>query len=283
MLDILGRLHVRDPLSGTCTPGGLVGLTQRWLTPATVAAFAGDGRTLATIDTDRQTVKVWESASGREVAVLRGLSVPGVSVAISADGGRVAAVGLGHPHNVPPREVRVWDTSTGQTLATFKPNSGPVSRLYGAVALSPDGRRVAFDDYAPQPPGVQTKEQARVQICDVDSGSAFSTLRTGQGRLTCLTFHADGGLLAAGGMEGGAHVWNVRTGESLHAEELEGPSFRLAFSPDGRRLAGLDREQVKVWDVGSGKGLLTLRGVRRGRGTAASTRPWPGALTAAGW
>src|SRR6185503_12212600 len=34
----------------------------------------------------------------------------------------------------------------------------------------------------------------------------------------------------------------------------------LAFSPDGRRLAGINRDLLKIWDVAADQEVLTLRG-----------------------
>ncbi|MCI0380025.1 MAG: hypothetical protein L0215_20780 [Gemmataceae bacterium] len=53
---------------------------------------------------------------------------------------------------------------------------------------------------------------------------------------------------------------DAATGRALHVRPLQGPYFQLAFSPDGARLAAIDREEVKLWDVESGKELLLLRG-----------------------
>jgi WD40 repeat protein len=42
---------------------------------------------------------------------------------------------------------------------------------------------------------------------------------------------------------------------------VPGQSTNIAFSPDGQRLAtGGDDNTVKIWDVASGRELLTLRG-----------------------
>jgi WD40 repeat protein len=41
---------------------------------------------------------------------------------------------------------------------------------------------------------------------------------------------------------------------------LKQPSCDLCFSPNGRRLAGISRDLVKLWDVGTGLEVLTLRG-----------------------
>ena len=43
---------------------------------------------------------------------------------------------------------------------------------------------------------------------------------------------------------------------------MEAPQFLcdLAFSPEGRRLVGVSRDVVKLWDAGTGHEVLTLRG-----------------------
>jgi tetratricopeptide (TPR) repeat protein len=41
---------------------------------------------------------------------------------------------------------------------------------------------------------------------------------------------------------------------------MGGFALKLAFSPDEKRLAGVNRDDVKLWDVDSGQEVLTLRG-----------------------
>ena len=91
----------------------------------------------------------------------------------------------------------------------------------------------------------------------------------------CLAFSADGKLLAAGDSAGRVLVWNA-DGARLHEHPCEGPCDQLAFSPDGRRLAGVDREQVIVWDVPTGQEVLLLRGAgpRPGDGGFNPTLTW---------
>lgn len=82
-------------------------------------------------------------------------------------------------------------------------------------------------------------------------------------------FSADGCQLATAtstGPEGTAKVWNVTTGKATctlngHPEWI----MRLAFSPDGQRLAGIVAvagiaNEVKVWDTTTGQEIFTLRG-----------------------
>jgi serine/threonine protein kinase/WD40 repeat protein len=262
LLDARGRLQSRDPVSGQVQEGGrvdLVDLRTKWATPANIAAFADDGRLLAAVAADGRTVKVWQVDDAKKHADLTGLAARAVHVALSADGRRAAAAAFPlDPNDAQVREVRVWGAATGQALAVFHPQPGPRRFLHGAVALSPDGTRVAFDDY--DAVNALDAVPARVRICDAASGEELLHLPAGEAAIWSLTFSPDGRLLAAGGFDGKVRVWDTATGKPLYRDDLEGPFYRLAFSPDGQRLAGVDREQVKVWHVPAGKEVLTLRG-----------------------
>ena len=69
--------------------------------------------------------------------------------------------------------------------------------------------------------------------------------------------------------DGEIKVWDAETGQELHTLPAGGTS--VAFSPDGRRIAGAGKRpidvpgpsgsgEVKVWDAETGRELLTLQG-----------------------
>ena len=76
-----------------------------------------------------------------------------------------------------------------------------------------------------------------------------------------MTFSPDGERLATSAGRT-VRVWNAATGqEILTLPSLEGFVTRIAFSPDGKRLAAASRDgSVKVWDAVTGETCLTLRG-----------------------
>ena len=69
----------------------------------TCAAFSPDGRRLATASFDR-SIKLWDTATGRDVFTVRGHTAGVVSLVFSPDGNRLVSGGIDHT-------ARVWDAT----------------------------------------------------------------------------------------------------------------------------------------------------------------------------
>ena len=82
-----------------------------------------------------------------------------------------------------------------------------------------------------------------------------------------LAFSPNGRFLAASDMGRAVYLENLETGAAQNLQ-AEGVQFQLAFSPDSQRLASVDREKTKLWDVTSGREVLLLYG--------APARSWDG-------
>ena len=285
LVTIAGRVQSQSPESGQTEVGPKIDLLRKSMSPATTAAFSEDARLLAAVSSDLRTVKVFDTATGGELSALRGLQNVPYQVAFSHDGRRVAATAV-NGRSDPARTVRVWDAMTGQVVGDFRPTL-PISRgarPCGAVALSADGGRVAFDDYTREgDQGISVPVDGGVRICDVADKRELFTPLAFEGAIFCLALSPDGRMVAAGGSNGRIMVWDVATGRRRCEDHLELPALNLSFSPDNRRLAAVSRETVNIWDLATGKSVLTLRGRRRGRATAPPMPRSPGAATAAGW
>ncbi len=262
LVDLWGMLQTREPATGATKMGPHLDLTDQWLTPALLAEYSADGRRLATIAHDRLLVKVWDSETGGQVASLSGLDHQAVHLAVSGDGGCVAASGLKGSAEHRTRQVTAWNVKTGQILFTANPSWASTKYLHGCVALSADGKRMAFDDYAGNPqPGESGRPRAQIRICELPGGRELLSLPFSDSPVQSLAFSPDGRMFAAAGQQRGAlAVWDLKTRLILHTNELAGAPFKLAFSPDSQRLAVIDREMVQTWDAHTGQQVLVLRG-----------------------
>jgi WD40 repeat protein len=253
-----GTLQTWEADSGLLLDERSLALGADLISPAVLADFAPGGQRLAARahlpegppeEKDR-LVQLWDVNTGREQLVLRGHRLPVFGVRFSPDGRRLATVGCDRSAPGRPHEVLVWDANTGTRLARREGRGHLFS-----LAFSPDGGWLAVGG-----------EGGQVQVLDWASGKTVLGGAWHTGAVTALAFHAraEGApLLATTGADDRrvrVKVWDCGSGEARAKLEAPGLLCDLAFSPDGQRLAGICRDQVKLWDVETGQELLTLRG-----------------------
>jgi tetratricopeptide (TPR) repeat protein len=218
--------------------------------PVTAVAFRPDGQALATAAESgpkgRPIVTLWDLASGREIRTFEAGPGPVETLAFSRDGLRLAA---GGGTKGAPGWVNAWDAETGAVLGTLDRVG-----LVKSLAFHPDGARLAIADYG----------EAKVHLWDLASGTLITN--PGPVRVSCVGFTPDGKRLAALGYDGNVHLADARTGEEVLVLRSFGPppgpgafTPRMAFSPDGSRIAGHYgiSHTLNLWDLGPTAGLAT--------------------------
>jgi DNA-binding beta-propeller fold protein YncE len=184
-------------------------------------------------------VKIWDSATGRELFALKGHAGPVWSVAFSPDGQRLAS-------GSSDQTVKIWDSATGKELFALK-GTGEAS----SVAFSPDSQRLASGSF-----------DQTVKIWDSASGKELFALKGHAGAVYGVAFSPDGHRLASASWDQTVKIWDTATGKELFSlKGHAGWALGVAFSPDGQRLASASADQtVRIWDAATGKELCALKG-----------------------
>jgi RNA polymerase sigma factor (sigma-70 family) len=189
------------------------------------------------------SVRIHAWPSGAVVRTLELGRVGVLGMAVSPDSRRLEVLFGGE------QGLHFYDLKTGAALPI--PGEGHKGGVWG-VAVAPEGRLLSF------------ARDGTVRTWDVATGKAVGRLavekdQSGGG----FALSSDGRLLAVPASDNRRiDVVERATGKRLHRLEA-GTSVgnHLAFSPDGRWLAGADplTRAVQVWDVATGRGVLSLR------------------------
>src|SRR5262249_24967807 len=192
-------------------------------------------------------VQVWDRASEREIAHLRGHADVIACLAFDPNGWTLAT-GSGDG------TAKLWGVGTARARATLRGRAGRGR----APALPPRGRTLATGDHrAPE-----TGRGGAVCLWDVASGKRRGKLRP-DCTIGALAFSPDSRALAVGCSDRLVRLWEPAGAKEFVALPGHAPAeaWAVAFSPDGRTLAAAGGGHlVRLWDLSAAR----QRGVMKG-------------------
>jgi uncharacterized protein (TIGR02118 family) len=192
----------------------------------TDASFSPDGRRLITAG---RSAVVSDVKTGRRLLALR--HPKGVlSASFSPDASLIATTS-------PDRRVRLWNARTGRVLHLL-PNSDPET-VSSQAAFDPRGRLLVTWGGGPA-----------ALVYDVATGRQTARLLH-RGRITVARFGPTPSVVATGGLDKLARLWDAETGMQLGVFRGHvGRVLDLAFSDSGHRVATASTDgTARVWET----------------------------------
>ena len=229
--------------------------------------FSPDGRLLACLSWNRNVeYYMWEIESGREVLSFIG-EQEGLfnGIALSPD--------LNYIASAETNEIYLWDPFTKEKLHTIPYNGW-------SLAISPDTK-------------ILVGGSTTLKSWDTKSGEELLTYDNHTRNVEKIVFSPDGNTFASGDTGGKINIWYLQPPPPLHIKNDNTPSLAkmlrsltgnkreentkqlikrtllghtlpikaLHFSSDGEKLvSGSDDGTAKVWEVNTGKELITIHG-----------------------
>jgi len=199
------------------------------------AEYSPDGSRIVTV-TRYGPPRLWDAETGTPVRTMTGRTHLLSSVTFSPDGTRVVAPSR-------DRTARIWQVETGKPVATLSGHSGDLQ----SAEFNPDSALV-----------VTASDDMTAKVWDASSGSEVATLRGHSDVVWRAAFHPSGApRILTVSKDGTAKMWDVAGSPKL-LFTLTGR--RARFSPDGKRVAGLQGPAALVWNADSGATLTTFTG-----------------------
>jgi WD40 repeat protein/uncharacterized caspase-like protein len=260
---------------------------------ATRLVFSPDGRLLATGTFRTNTIKLWETATGRELRDLStgGQNTTGLSPVFGfSPDSRLLAAGSSN-------SVKVWEVASGREVQTLAGSQTTFMSSFGIayMAFSGDGKKLIVISDAIRvwdtkswstlttlpladlnPSGftggagsaavssdgnqLAHVEGDEIKFIDLVAGRVARSIPLPDHELHYaeLTYTPDGRLLVGGIVDKKLRVWDM----SNKSEKLQVPTLKdyskIEFSGDGRLLALCENYTVKILEIASGREVASI-------------------------
>jgi WD40 repeat protein len=269
-LDNKGNVHINrwTIASGKCVHTFVKNpepLPNRVVYPRVAVSLSSDARVVAFAGW-RETVFVADATSGK--MLLRVPTDSGNS-ALSSDGrlliylNRLPAtvrqiVPRRHMPKVEPPKLIVVEVASGKPLGEIPALNETAFLSLHADCFSADGQAVTVCKFVEGPVAVWNLHQpfkSQVEVKLPDPWEPLASVLSPDGKTLAAT-----GLIPVEPYESQMNsifVWDAKTGKLIRQHRVE--MGDLNFSPDSKKLAAVALEEIRVWNVETGKALMKVR------------------------
>ena len=208
------------------------------------AVFSPDGRRVLTASEDC-TARIWDTDTGKPLALLQGHTAKVSKAVFSPDGRRVLSASDDHT-------ARLWDVESGSLIVELL---GHTDNVVSAV-FSPDGRRV-----------LTASRDKTVRLWETATGRSIKEFEARTAEMFCAVFSPDGRRIFTNNDDTTARLWDAETYKSL--AKFQGSPYGVkgaVFSPDGGRMLTTSIDcTARLWDTSNGRLLTTFEKDNSGR------------------
>jgi len=175
-------------------------------------------------------VRVWDAASGAELACLRGHDHTVLSVAFDREGRRIVSGSMDHT-------VRLWDAASGAELACLRGHDHEVN----SVAFDREGRRIVSGSW-----------DKTVRVWDAASGAELACLRGHDSVVNSVAFDREGRRIVSRSWDGTVRLWDAATGDCLEVIQGSGDVAAIAAPASVFPWRAMSRKWETVIEPASG-------------------------------
>jgi WD40 repeat protein len=248
--------------------------------PIRACAVSRDGKRIVSASKD-ETVRIWDSKTGKELLVIEGHKGEVFGCAFSPDGTKIVSCSF------VDNTVRVWDAETGTnrwtrehkrvwdcavtpdskwvvSVSTFgklkvwdiKNGEEKLTRVYKgkhevySCAITPDGNEVIL-------PSTEAKSLTKV---DLQTGKKHKLVENDMGIEACAV-SPDGQWIVASDSEGKLKVWEMATGNlKMELKGHKNSVLGCAISHNGKWIVSASHDKtLKIWDSDTGNEQQNLK------------------------
>ncbi len=209
----------------------------------TALAVTADGKSAATALADN-TIQLWNLATGKPAALLKGHAAPIRGLAFTADGAKLVSGSA-------DKTIRLWNVAAAKQEGQL---TAPAD--VRALLLSKDGSQVVSGDA-----DNTIRVWALPQPGNNDAAAPVAELKGHSKPVTALALILPAGKQIASGSEDGTlRTWDLASKRNLKTMNLGAPITDVAVRPDGAAVAASATNNIaRIYDL-NGKQLAELKG-----------------------